>query len=86
MSWWIPFRTIVQGEGDGAAEFAVPADTDGWTYPVESAKKPGDNFWGPFHCYDCADLCGNLGKTERQAMEANHGTPDERFCALLGWA
>lgn len=50
---------------------------------IQSPTKPAGNWWGPFHCADCADVCANFGKTTAQAYDFNHGSPDEKFCTFL---
>lgn len=50
---------------------------------VQADEKPAGNWWGPFHCYACADSCANFSMTEQQAYAFSHGTPDEVFCAML---
>ena len=58
----------------------VPVDP---VNPIESILRPEGHYWGPYHCRECALICGNYGKTERQAWEFNHGTSDEKFACFL---
>ena len=82
MSWWYPFKRsrgmhYVIGK---AMDFTAP---DNSRKPIESAEKPNGDWWGPFHCEQCADLCGSFGKTEDGAFRTAHGTDDEKFCENL---
>jgi hypothetical protein len=55
------------------------ASVHGW-----EPKQPPVNWRDLFHCWDCAWLCVNYGKTREQARDFNHGTDDEKFCTFLG--
>ena len=70
MNWWVEYR-------DNGTPFMPlkPA--------IESKTKPSGNFWGPFHCAECATVCASFGKTERQAYDLSHGTDDEMFGVFL---
>lgn len=84
--WWYPVRRYERAFHFAIGKFipmTVPAD-DG-RKPVESETKPEGEWEGPFHCEQCAVLCGSYGKTEDGAFRANHGTEDERFCEMLGY-
>jgi hypothetical protein len=50
---------------------------------IKFDARPSGNWWGPFHCKECADICANFGKTEKQAFDFNHGSDDEKFCTFL---
>ena len=68
-NWWVEYKVV--------GEYQVPF-TPGKP-AIQSEKEPAGNFWGPFHCADCANTCASFGKTERQAWEFSHGTDDEKF-------
>ena len=46
--------------------------------------QPPDNWRDVYHCWECAWLCVNYGKTREQARDFNHGTADEKFCTFIG--
>lgn len=72
-NWWVEYKT----SGNFATPFTPckPA--------IQSCKRPVGNYWGPFHCSECANVCASFGKTEKQAFEFNHGTDDEKFGVFL---
>jgi hypothetical protein len=71
--WWYPFKITPHG-------YAVPDSSR----PITQADtQPPGEWWGPFHCKDCADTCCSFGKTEPQAYQFNHGTNDEKFAVFL---
>ena len=76
-NWFVEFK---EREYD---KLRTPVDS---VIPVQFDFVPEGNFYGPFHCRECAKTIGNFGKTERQAWEINHGSDDERFCGFLGSA
>jgi hypothetical protein len=67
--------------------WAAYKEVNYWQVPDEQIlaadEKPEGNWWGPFHCRDCAVSCAHLGMTTRQAYALWHGLPDEIFCATL---
>jgi hypothetical protein len=74
--WYVKFK---EREYD---KFRTPVDP---VIPIQSDTVPQGNYWGSYHCCDCAKICANFGKTELQAWEINHGTADERFFGFLGY-
>ena len=72
--WWVEYISDVKGKRP-----FTPGRK-----PIRSAKKPDGNFDGPYCCEACAGDCVNFGATLERAKMANHGTPDERFCAWMG--
>jgi hypothetical protein len=76
---------------DWFVEFKI-RERDGLCTPVDPVISiqpdfiPEGNFWGPYHCCECAKTCANFGKTERQAWEIEHGTDDQSFFGFLGSA
>lgn len=72
MHWWYPYKV--------SGDYETP---DSSRRPIQSQAKPEGNWWGPFHCEQCAIDCGSFGRTEKTAWLSNHGTDDERFCATL---
>jgi hypothetical protein len=71
MSYWAEYKVV--GELQATLDHIVDAD-----------EKPAGNWWGPFHCFDCAESCANFSMSEAQAYAFHHGTEDEAFCATLG--
>lgn len=75
--WWVEYKVeIYYGK---RVESILP-----YKKPIYSETKPEGNFWGGFHCFDCAIDCTSFGATPEKAYAGNHGTDDERFCAWLG--
>jgi hypothetical protein len=72
--WWYPFK--ISGGCQVPFTPGLPA--------VESETKPPGNYWGPYHCKDCAELCGSFGVTESQSYDFNHGSADQKFGVFLG--
>lgn len=70
--WYVQFQTV--------REFEVPINP---VEPVFYETPPGGNFWGGFHCRECAIDCASFGKLPEQAFLAEHGTDDEKFGAFL---
>jgi hypothetical protein len=47
---------------------------------------PEGNWFGPYCCKDCANICASYGKTERQAWEFNHGTDEQKSWVFFNGA
>jgi hypothetical protein len=73
--WYVEFKER------GYDKLRTPIDP---VIPIQSNIFPKGNYWGTYHCRDCAITCASFGKTEQQAREINHGSPDERFFEFLG--
>lgn len=79
LQYWMECKPFTQKDGGIIYTPYTPCKD-----AVLSEKKPGDNFFGPYHCSDCAKMCASYGFSEQRAKEFNHGTDDEKFCAGLG--
>ena len=77
-NWWVEYKVTKKGSKEYFTPFTPckPA--------LYSLTRPNGNYWGGFHCPECANTCASFGKTEEQAWEFSHGTDDEKFCVFLG--
>jgi hypothetical protein len=85
-SWWYPFHSVQSFYRKSLANDATMYQVlDASRKPIQSETKPVvGEWWGPFHCKECAETCGSFGKTEEQAFDFNHGSDDMKFGVFLG--
>ena len=84
MKAWYPYKLAVSRYrlallGDDQV-FEVPDES---REVVEAVEKPPGDWWGPFHCAECAVMCGSFGKVEAQAWDFVHGSEDAKFGVFL---
>lgn len=72
MSWWGEYKETRVGPTPTTPGHVVESDT-----------KPEGNWWGPFHCEKCAEICTSFGKSEEDAYTFVHDEGDASFCIFL---
>ena len=72
-NWWVEYRM--------SGEYKVPFSP--CKKAIQSDTKPDGNYWGAYHCSECAHIRASFGKTEDQAWAFNHGTLEEQYGVFL---